>query len=90
MYCYKDNFLSDEVFNLFKEDVLKKYEPRNEWGSESVSYGKYLSGENYEQDAPVRVIGDQFPEDGDYIHTAVRLGSKSLPEIARSIKQYMI
>ena len=50
MYCYKDNFLSDEVFNLFKEDMLNKYEPRTEWGNENPSYGKYLSGENYEED----------------------------------------
>jgi len=90
MYCYKDNFLSDEVFNLFKEDMLNKYEPRKEWGNENPSYGKYLSGENYEEDAPVRVLELTNPEDGDYMYTAVRLGSKSLPEIARSIKQYMI
>jgi hypothetical protein len=90
MYCYKDNFLSDEVFNLFKEDMLNKYEPRKEWGNENPIYGKYLSGENYEEDAPVRVLALTNPEDGDYMYTAARLGSKSLPEIARSIKQYMI
>ena len=93
MYCYKDNFLSDEVFNLFKEDILNKYEPRKEWIEENgeLRFGKHVSGENYKEDAPVRVGLDlTYPEDTDYMHTAVRLGSKSLPKIARSIKQYMI
>jgi len=92
MYCYKDNFLSDELFNLFKEDMLNKYEPRKEWVIDNgeMRFGKYLSGENYKEDAPVRVMDLAYPEDGNYMYTAVKLGSKSLPEIARSIKQYMI
>jgi Rps23 Pro-64 3,4-dihydroxylase Tpa1-like proline 4-hydroxylase len=92
MYCYKDNFLSDELFNLFKEDMLNKYEPRKEWVTDNgeMRFGKYLSGENYKEDAPVRVMDLAYPEDGNYMYTAVKLGSKSLPEIARSIKQYMI
>ena len=92
MYCYKDNFLSDELFNLFKEDMLNKYEPRKEWVTDNgeMRFGKYLSGENYKEDAPVRVMDLTYPEDGNYMYTAVKLGSKSLPEIARSIKQYMI
>jgi len=92
MYCYKDNFLSDEIFNLFQKDMFNKYEPRKEWKTDNgeMRFGKDLSGENYKEDAPVRILDLTYPEDSDYMYTAVNLGSKSLPEIARSIKQYMI
>ena len=89
MYWYKDNFLSDSLFKSFNEDLLNRYEPREKWVDDDV-YGLYLSGENYKEDAPTRIMGDAYPEENDYMHSAIKMKSKSLPEIVRSIKKCMI
>ena len=89
MYWYKDNFLSDSLFKTFNKEILDRYEPRKEWVDDDI-YGLHLSGENYKEDAPVRIKGEAYPEKNEYIHSAVKLRSKSLPEIVRTIKKCMI
>ena len=103
MYLYKDNFLPESTFKMFNEEMLNMYRPRPEgWWTKHgqwenaehkfayESYGRGLSGENFREDAPVLVQGENYPEENDYVRSAIKLGSKSIPDVVRSIKKYMI
>jgi len=96
MYWYKDNFLDQSTFKMFNEEILTSYKPRPEgWWTQHgqlgyESYGKGLSGKNYEKDAPVLVLGESYPEENNYVRSAMLMGSKSLPNVVRSIKKHMI
>ena len=96
MYLYKDNFLTESTFKMFNEEMLNSYKPRPEgWWTKHgqlgyESYGKGLSGENFNEDAPELVLGENYPEENDYVRSAMLMGSKSLPDVVRSIKKHMI
>lgn len=91
MYWCKDNFLTETLFKNFSEEVLKQFKPRDGWYElDNHDYGKGLSGENYKVDAPVRIVGRPYPEEDDFVSSAINMKSRSLPEVVRNIKQYMI
>ena len=96
MYLYKDNFLTESTFKMFNEEMLNSYKPRPEgWWTKHgqlgyESYGKGLSGENFNEDAPELVLGENYPEENNYVRSAMLMGSKSLPDVVRSIKKHMI
>ena len=91
MHSYKDNFLSEELFNTISKEAMSQYRPRDGWYKlDSVEYGRGVSGENYEVDAPTRIVGENYPEKDNFCMSAVLMKSKSLPEVVRSIKKYMI
>ena len=90
MHYYKDNFLPEELFNTLSKEAMIQYRPRDGWYElDAVEYGRGLSGENYELDAPSRIVGENYPEKDNFCMSAVQMKSKSLPEVVHSIKKYM-
>lgn len=89
MYFYKDNFLTDSTFKMFNEEMLNSYKPREKDEEVNEIYGRGLSGENFKEDAPVLVLGENYPEENNYVRSAMLMGSKSVPDIIRSIKKYL-